>query len=79
MLLKYCFETLETVRVQFSADIRNTRSNQAIQRLGAVQEGVLRRNWILSNGYIRDACVYSIISEEWSSVKERLEHFLHLR
>ncbi|QGQ98447.1 N-acetyltransferase [Paenibacillus psychroresistens] len=76
MLLKYCFEVLETVRVQFCADIRNTRSNQGILRLGAVQEGILRRNRILSDGYIRDASIYSIISEEWPSVKERLEHFL---
>ena len=76
LLLKYCFETLQTVRVQFIADIRNERSNQAIQRLGAVHEGVLRRNRILSDGYVRDSCVHSIIMEEWPDIKSRLEGFL---
>jgi N-acetyltransferase len=76
LLLSYCFETLHTVRVQFSADIRNERSNQAIRRLGAMHEGILRRNRILSDGYIRDANVYSIIAEEWYGVKSHLENLL---
>ncbi|UVI33637.1 GNAT family N-acetyltransferase [Paenibacillus spongiae] len=76
MMLAHCFEELKTVRVQFIADIRNERSNEAIRRLGAVQEGVLRRNRILSDGYVRDACVHSIIMEEWPDVKARLEGFL---
>lgn len=76
LLLCYCFETLQTVRVQFIADIRNERSNRAIRRIGASHEGVLRRNRILNDGYIRDANVYSIIAEEWPDVKANLEIFL---
>jgi RimJ/RimL family protein N-acetyltransferase len=76
LLLQYCFETLKMVRVQFCADSRNNRSNQAISRLGAVKEGVLRKNRILDDGYIRDTCVYSILVEEWPVIKARLEGFL---
>ncbi len=76
LLLKYCFEQLQTVRVQFCADKRNTRSNQAIQRLGAIKEGELRRNRILNDGYIRDTCVYSIVDAEWPQIKLKLENYL---
>lgn len=76
LLLKHCFEQLRTVRVQFCADKRNTRSNQAIQRLGAVKEGELRRNRILNDGYIRDTCVYSILEEEWPQIKHKLEEYM---
>jgi RimJ/RimL family protein N-acetyltransferase len=76
LLLRYCFETLITVRVQFTADIRNQRSNAAIVRIGATHEGVLRKNRILSDGYQRNACVYSVIDDEWPSVKTKLEDYL---
>ncbi|WP_028552800.1 GNAT family N-acetyltransferase [Paenibacillus sp. UNC451MF] len=76
LLLKHCFETMGTVRVQFCADKRNVRSNQAIQRLGAVKEGELRRHRILNDGYIRDTCVYSIVDQEWPQIKLRLESYL---
>jgi RimJ/RimL family protein N-acetyltransferase len=58
------------------ADIRNQRSNTAILRIGATHEGVLRKNRILSDGYQRDACVYSIIDDEWPSIRTKLENFL---
>lgn len=76
LLLRHCFEALGTVRVQFKADTRNTRSNQAILRLGCTQEGVLRRDRILPDGYIRDSYVYSIIQEEWPTIKTRLKGLL---
>lgn len=76
LLLRHSFETLGAVRVQLKADTRNTRSNQAIQRLGCTKEGVLRRDRILHDGYIRDANVFSIIQEEWPAIKARLEGFL---
>lgn len=76
LLLRYCFETLHTVRVQFSADIRNQRSNAAILRIGAIHEGVLRKHRIRSDGFQRNTCVYSIIDDEWPSVKIKLENYL---
>ena len=73
LLLKYAFETLRTIRVQFKADFRNERSRRAIERIGAKQEGILRNHYILPDGVRRDSVFYSIIESEWSEVKERLE------
>lgn len=79
LLLNYCFEVLDTVRVQLSADSRNTRSNQAILRIGAKKEGLIRKNRILYDGYIRSMVIYSILDDEWSEVKNRLNDLLTLK
>ncbi|PGZ98602.1 GNAT family N-acetyltransferase [Bacillus pseudomycoides] len=76
MILRYAFEQLEMLRVQIKTDARNEKSQRAIERLGAVKEGILRNERQLPNGYVRDAVVYSVISEDWPSVKERLENKL---
>ncbi|MFC6226895.1 GNAT family N-acetyltransferase [Paenibacillus allorhizosphaerae] len=73
MLLTYCFEQLGYVRVQFKADIRNERSNNAIRRIGATHEGILRKDRILPDGYIRNSNIYSITADEWPEVKNRFE------
>ncbi|MDF2725194.1 MAG: N-acetyltransferase [Paenibacillus sp.] len=73
LLLRHGFESLNLVRVQFKADSRNERSNRAIRRLGAIHEGVIRKERILHDGYIRDANLYSILEEEWPAVKRRFE------
>ena len=70
------FEKLGTVRVQFKTDSRNIRSQKAIERLGAVKEGVLRNHMILPDDYVRDSVYYSIIDREWPEVKLRLERFM---
>ena len=77
LLLCHAFETLDLVRVCFKTDARNQRSQAAIERLGAVKEGVMRRHRILPDGFLRDSVYYSIISDEWPDVKTRLEGFLH--
>jgi N-acetyltransferase len=76
LLLQHAFETLGCVRVNFKADSRNERSLRAIERLGAVKEGVLRKHMILDGGYVRDSVIYSIIDDEWPAVKHRLEERL---
>lgn len=76
LLLRHCFETLSTIRVEFKTDSRNIRSQRAIEKLGAVKEGVRRNHRILPDGYIRDSVYYSIIAEEWDAVKVRLQHLL---
>jgi RimJ/RimL family protein N-acetyltransferase len=76
ILLGYAFETLKMIRVQLKTDSRNIRSQAAIERLGAVQEGVLRNHVILPDGYIRHSVMYSITDTEWPVVKTRLEGFL---
>ena len=76
LLLRHAFETLGAIRVQIKTDARNVRSQKAIERIGAVKEGVLRNHMILPNGVIRDSVYYSIIDSEWPSVKVRLEEMM---
>ena len=76
LLLRHAFENLGCLRVQLKTDGRNVRSQKAIERLGAVKEGVLRKHMITRTGYIRDTVMYSIIDTEWQMVKARLEGFL---
>ena len=76
LLLQYAFETLGCIRVQLKTDLRNERSQQAIERLGAVKEGVLRNHLILPDGRIRHSVFYSILDTEWAGVKQRLERLL---
>jgi N-acetyltransferase len=73
LLLKHAFEVIGCVRVWFKTDARNLRSQRAIERLGAVKEGVLRNHMILPDGYIRDSVIYSILPNEWPEVKHTLE------
>jgi RimJ/RimL family protein N-acetyltransferase len=76
LLLRHAFEQLLCIRVQFKTDLRNERSQQAIERLGAVREGVLRNHMILPDGVIRHSVYYSILDSEWPAVKRRLETML---
>jgi RimJ/RimL family protein N-acetyltransferase len=76
LLLKYAFEYLGCIRVQLKTDARNLQSQRAIERLGAVKEGVLRNHMILPDGTIRDSIYYSILDEEWPQVKQKLEQRL---
>ncbi len=72
LLLRHAFEDLDCVRVQIKTDLRNERSQRAIERLGAVKEGVLRDHMILPDGTLRSSVYYSILAQEWPGVKERL-------
>ena len=76
MLLTHAFETLGCIRVQIKTDSLNVRSQKAIERIGAVKEGVLRNHMILPNGRIRHSVFYSILDSEWPDVKKRLEGML---
>ncbi len=72
LLLSHAFEELDVKRVQFKTDGRNLQSQKAIERLGAVKEGVLRRQRRMWDGYLRDTVYYSILHDEWPEVRERL-------
>ena len=72
LFLRHCFETLGCVRVALKTDGRNVRSQEAIARLGAVREGVLRRHMNVK-GYQRDTVYFAILDDEWPAVKARLE------
>ena len=73
LLLRHAFEVYRCVRVQFKTDQRNERSQRAIERLGAVREGVLRNHMILPDGRLRNSVYYSITDSEWPAVKANLE------
>ena len=73
LLLSHAFEKLGCVRVEFKTDIRNERSQRALQRIGATKEGVLRNHMIVQDEFVRDSVYFSVISSEWLDVKERLE------
>lgn len=73
LLLSHAFETLNLLRVGFEVDIRNTRSCQAVLKLGATAEGVLRQHRRgVADGALSDTCTFSILETEWPTVKTNL-------
>jgi RimJ/RimL family protein N-acetyltransferase len=72
LLLSFAFDTLGMGRVQLKTDVRNHRSQQAIHRLGATYEGVLRRYNRRRDGSVRDTVMFSITAEEWPRVRAGL-------
>lgn len=73
LLMTHAFETLGARRVQLKTDRRNVRSRRAILRIGAVEEGTLRRQMLMPDGHERDSVFFSVIAREWPVVKRRLE------
>lgn len=73
LLLRHAFEDKAVIRVQFKIDARNERSQRAIEKIGAVREGVLRKHEITLSGHVRDSVIYSITDEDWPAVKTYLE------
>lgn len=78
LVLAHAFGGMGAVRVQLKCDARNLASRQAIERLGARPEGILRHWLILPDGHRRDTAFYSILEAEWPTVKARLDALLDL-
>jgi RimJ/RimL family protein N-acetyltransferase len=76
LLLSHAFDTLGCVAVEFRTHWFNHDSRNAIERLGAKLDGVLRSHQIAPNGSLRDTAVYSIIASEWPAVRSHLDHQL---
>lgn len=76
LLLSYAFEQLDAIAVEFRTHWHNLKSREAISRLGAKQDGVLRNHKIHSDGELRDTVVFSIIANEWPVVKKSLQYKL---
>lgn len=72
LLLTHAFEDLGMGRVQWKTDHLNQRSQNAIARLGAQREGVLRRHRMRPDGTFRDSVYFSMLKDEWPPAKERL-------
>ena len=76
LLLAHAFETLGCIAVEFRTHWHNRRSRQAIERLGAKQDGVLRNHMVMPDGTIRDTVVYSVLESEWPTVRRNLDAML---
>jgi RimJ/RimL family protein N-acetyltransferase len=72
LLLTYAFDELGAVRVVWHTDIYNVRSQDAIARLGATTEGVLRKHKIRRDGSWRDTVQYAMTDDDWPGVRDRL-------
>lgn len=77
LLMKHAFEDLGAHRVQLKTDGRNLRSQAAIERIGAVREGTLRRHMQTWSGFVRDTVYFSVLDHEWPSVQARLQEKLN--
>ncbi|MFW6751059.1 GNAT family N-acetyltransferase [Pseudomonas glycinae] len=76
LMLRHAFEVLDCVRVQFTTDENNQKSRNAILRLGAQQEGIVRHERIMPDGRKRNSVRFSIIDDEWPQVRLKLERKL---
>jgi RimJ/RimL family protein N-acetyltransferase len=77
LLLTHAFERLECIAVEFRTHWMNHQSRDAIARLGAKQDGVLRNHQRMPDGSFRDTVVFSIIESEWRTVKRHLQYKLN--
>ena len=73
LLLKYGFESLGCLRIEFQVDSRNQRSAAALVRMGAVEEGTLRSYILTGDGYRRDSIIFSVLDSEWPEVERKLK------
>lgn len=76
LLLEYCFEQLGYHRLQLAADERNIRSCTAMKRIGAIQEGTLRKHMICKDGYHRNSVIFSFIDDDWVETKLHIQSLL---
>lgn len=72
LMLRHAFETWNCNRVELKTDLLNSRSRNAIRRLGAIEEGVLRQHMLTDAGRVRDSVYFSIVRDEWHTVKSNL-------
>jgi len=72
LMLRHAFEEWGCVRVELKTNALNRRSRDAMLRIGAVEEGILRRHATSDRGVVRDSVYYSIIAEEWPAVRDLL-------
>ena len=73
LMFAHAFDGLGVGRVELKADARNARSRVAMRRIGAAEEGVLRRHMATHTGYVRDTVYHAVIADEWPAVRARLD------
>jgi N-acetyltransferase len=73
LMLRHAFEAWKCMRVELKTDALNQKSRNAILRIGAKEEGTLRRHLLTWSGRVRDTVYFSILDDEWPEVKAKLE------
>ncbi len=76
LMLRHAFEVWKYVRIELKTDALNTRSRAALLRIGATEEGVMRKHMITQGGRFRDSVYFSVIDTEWERVGALLQSFL---
>jgi RimJ/RimL family protein N-acetyltransferase len=76
LMLRHAFDVMACRRVELKTSALNARSRAAMRRIGATEEGTLRRHMVQPDGSARDSVYFSVIDEEWPAVRERLEEML---
>jgi RimJ/RimL family protein N-acetyltransferase len=76
LMFRHAFESWTCVRVELKANVLNERSCRAMERIGCVREGVLRKHMVRDTGEWRDSVFYSVLDAEWPAVKARLEQMM---
>jgi len=79
LMLRHAFELWQCIRVELKTDALNQKSRNAILRIGAKEEGTLRRHVVTWTGRVRDSVYFSILDSEWPEVKIQLEAMLALK
>jgi len=69
LMMKYAFETLSFERVEFKTDVLNLYARNALLRIGATEEGVLRSHSVMTHGRRRDTIFYSVLKYDWGKLK----------
>ncbi len=78
VLFAFGFDDLGLNRIELKCDARNARSRAAILKLGATEEGTLRRHMVMFDGYVRDTVYFSVLKDEWPQVRTGLERRLRV-
>jgi RimJ/RimL family protein N-acetyltransferase len=76
LMLRHAFEVWQCFRVELKTDALNEKSRTAMKRIGAKEEGTLRRHMVTWTGRVRDSVYYSILDSEWPEVRAKLAGFL---
>lgn len=71
LMLENAFEQMDFEKVEFRIDERNLKSRKAVEKLGAVLEGILRQDVYLTDGFKRNTCCYGILKAEWQNLKSK--------
>jgi len=71
LMLQYCFETIDILRVELKTDVLNKAARRGVEKIGMVEEGILRSHTLVTHARRRDSIYYSLLRSEWDNVKKK--------